>query len=190
MPKPGKFLAHWADDAKQLSAAAKGAWVEIQMILEKSQNPVELTDSLLDYSRLFGCVEEEVLSLMEELSKRDLIRYLKRDCNGLVTLIHLRNEAKFSQTLSLSLRVSKYRERLEKEKKELPDEFDFSEKRRAFAEKYHVCNAEKEFELFKEKARRNGSKYADWDGAWRTWILEGIKNGWVKTSSFGKFLEP
>lgn len=177
-----------------LSTAATGAWAELRRRWAIGPEHGQLTASLVEWGRLWRAKVEHASAILTELVSQGLVRVDPPDLldiNRPLTVHYLAYEVRALKTLKSSLKVYKSKSNQEKKEKiRIPEEFGFSEKRKEFAARYRVVNPDKEFELFCSKAQREGWTYADWDAAWRTWILQGVDKGWIKTNQFGSFLNP
>lgn len=172
-----------------MNPALMGAWMRLRIKLALAPNQVQYSDKLAGYACLFRTSVDHAGSLIDELVITGLVRKIP-DCNGLVTLVYIREEERLQYKSSLNLRVSKYREdKSNQEKTLIPEGFSLSEKLRDFGKKYSVCNIDAEFDLFCERAKRDRLQYANWEGAFRTWIIQGTQRGWIKTSQGGGFLD-
>lgn len=57
----------------------------------------------------------------------------------------------------------------------MPEPFPMTDKHRAFAAERGFPNAQFMFDQFKAHHRAKGSRFAAWDSAWQTWILNQVK---------------
>lgn len=188
--KPGVFIPkeQWAIETALLSPAARGAWTDLQLAWATGLDHSRLSGTLQGYARLFGTTVDHAVALIDELTASQLVTKERDEtdetdaCNAPVTLVKRDVISPLPSSLTSSLRVIKHRESKRKDKSKIPDDFALTNKLREFAEKRNVCNIEIEFQHFCEKARRDGTEWADWGAAWRTWILQGVKNRWIQTT--------
>lgn len=52
-----------------------------------------------------------------------------------------------------------------------PENFIFTEERKAYAEKKGVINPEEAWEAFESWAKKKGAAFKDWDHAWKNWCI-------------------
>jgi hypothetical protein len=57
----------------------------------------------------------------------------------------------------------------------MPEGFHLNEKSREFATKHGFLRCDFMFDQFKAHHRAKGSLFADWEAAWRTWVLNQVK---------------
>ena len=175
-----------------LSIAATGAWAELRRAWALGTDHGQLTGSLVEWARLWRAKVDHASVLLAELVSRGLVRVdppIAEDINLPLTVHYLAKEIRASLNLKSSLKVYKSKSQSKnQEKTRIPEDFGFSEKRKEFAVRYRVINPEHEFEVFLSKAHSEGKEYSDWDAAWRTWILQGVDRGWIKTNKLGGFL--
>lgn len=74
-------------------------------------------------------------------------------------------------------RQSKKKEKIPKRKSSIPDDWQAEPKHVQAATKKGLAldDAHREAEKFKLWHLQNGSKYADWDAAWRSWLIRAIE---------------
>lgn len=183
----GVFLgSEWDQETKMLSPAATGAWVELRRAWAIGVDHTQLSASLVEWARLWRAKVDHASAILTELVTRGLVRVDPSefiDINHPLTIHYLTMEAQDISSLKSSLKV--YKSKKDKKKKEktlIPEPFEFSEKRKAFAVRYHVINPENEFEKFCTRAMSKSTEHSDWDAAWRYWVLRGVDEGWIKTT--------
>jgi len=63
------FPADWINDTRCLSLAAKGAWIDILNFMWNSPNRGKWEGSIMELSRLLGCLPDETKEILVELGK-------------------------------------------------------------------------------------------------------------------------